>query len=93
MFCFGLTDDAVSLRVFAWGNISVECGVLECHWNDRDIPQSVCVIAVSCEYLLAVFENLSSSLLKRARQLSLQSCPMYRRLPVRRLGRIFPVWY
>ena len=31
-------------------------------------------------------------LLKRARQLSLQSFPMDRRLPVRRLGWIFPVW-
>ena len=34
----------------------------------------------------------SSSLLKRARQLSSQSCPMDRRLPVQRLGRICPVW-
>ena len=32
------------------------------------------------------------SLLNMARQLSLQSCPMDRRLPVRRLGRICPVW-
>ena len=55
---FGLTDDAVSLRVFAWGDRSVECGVLDCGWNDGDIPQSVCVIAVSCEYSLAMFENL-----------------------------------
>ena len=34
----------------------------------------------------------SVSLLKRARQLSSQSCPMDRRLPVRRFGRIWPVW-
>ena len=58
MFCFSLTDDSVSLRVFAWGDRSVECGVIDCRWNDGDIPQYVCVIAVSCEYFLAVFENL-----------------------------------
>ena len=34
----------------------------------------------------------SVSLLNRARQLSSQSCPIDRRLPVRRLGRICPVW-
>ena len=33
----------------------------------------------------------SLSLLNRARQLSSQSCPIERRLPVRRLGRIWPV--
>ena len=31
-------------------------------------------------------------MLKRARQLSSQSCPMDRRLPVQRLGRICPIW-
>ena len=31
-------------------------------------------------------------LLNRARQLSLQSCPIDKRLPVRRFGRIWPVW-
>ena len=35
---------------------------------------------------------LSVSLLNRARQLSSQSFPMDRRLPVRRFGRIWPVW-
>ena len=34
----------------------------------------------------------SVSLLNRARQLSLQSCPIDRRLPVQRLVRICPVW-
>ena len=58
MFCFGLTDDNFSLWVFAWYDKSVECGVLYCRWNDGDVPQSVCVVAVSCEYFLAVFENL-----------------------------------
>ena len=53
-----MTDDTVSLWVFAWDNRSVEFGVLYCLWNDGDIPQSVCVVAVSCEYLLAVFEKL-----------------------------------
>ena len=57
-FFFGLADDAVSLRMFAWGDRSVEWGVLDCRWNDRDTPQSVCVIAVSCECLLAMFGNL-----------------------------------
>ena len=33
----------------------------------------------------------SVSLLNKARQLSLKSCPIDRRLPVRRLGRIWPV--
>ena len=33
----------------------------------------------------------SVSLLNRARQLSSQSCPIDRRLPVRRFGRIWPV--
>ena len=37
-------------------------------------------------------KNWSLSLLNRARQLSSQSCPIYRRLPVRRFGRIWPVW-
>ena len=37
-------------------------------------------------------KNWSVSLLNRARQLSLQSCPIDRMLPVRRLGRIWPVW-
>ena len=55
---FGLTDDAVSLGVIAWDDSSVECGVLYCRWNDGGIPQSVCVVAVSCEYFPAVFENL-----------------------------------
>ena len=32
------------------------------------------------------------SFLNRARQLSSQSCPMDRRLPVQRLGRICTVW-
>ena len=31
-------------------------------------------------------------LLNRVRQLSSQSCPIDRRLPVRRFGRIWPVW-
>ena len=34
----------------------------------------------------------SVSLLNRVRQLSLQSCPMDRRLPVRRFGKIWHVW-
>ena len=34
----------------------------------------------------------SVSLLNRARQLSSHSCPIDRRLPVQRLGRIWPVW-
>ena len=34
----------------------------------------------------------SLSLLNRPRQMLLQSCPIDRRLPVRRLGRICPVW-
>ena len=34
----------------------------------------------------------SVSLLNRARQLLSQSCPIDRRLPVRRFGRIWPVW-
>ena len=55
---FGLTDDAVRLWMFEWDDRSVECGVLYCRWNDRDVPQSVCVVAVYCEHLLAVFENL-----------------------------------
>ena len=58
MLCFGLTDYAVFLWVFEWDNKSVECGVFYCCWNDGDVPQSVCVISVSCEYLMAVFENL-----------------------------------
>ena len=55
---FGLTDDTVGLWVFAWYNSSVESVVIYCCWNDGDVAQSVCVVAVSCEYLLAVFENL-----------------------------------
>ena len=34
----------------------------------------------------------SLSFLNRARQLLFQSCPIDRRLPVERLGRIWPVW-
>ena len=37
-------------------------------------------------------KNWSVSLLKRDRQLSSQSLPIDRRLPVQRLGRIWPVW-
>ena len=37
-------------------------------------------------------KNWSVSLLNRARQLSSQSFPIDRRLPVRRLGRIWPIW-
>ena len=37
-------------------------------------------------------KNWSSYLLKRARELLLEICPMDRRLPVRRLGMICPVW-
>ena len=58
MFYFGLTDDTVGLWVFAWDDRSVKSGVLYCCWNDGDVPQSVCVDAISCEYFLAVFENL-----------------------------------
>ena len=58
MFYFGLTDYAVCLCLFEWDNRSVECGLFYCCWNDGDVPQPVCVVAVSCEYLLAVFENL-----------------------------------
>ena len=46
------------LWVFEWDDMSVECGVFYCCWNDGDAPQSVCVVAVSYEYLLAVFEKL-----------------------------------
>ena len=55
---FGLTDYAVFLLVFEWDDRSVECGVLYCCWNDGDVPKSVCVVAVSCEYLLALFKNM-----------------------------------
>ena len=65
MFCFGLTDDTVSLWVFALDNRSVECGVIYCRWNDGDVPQSVCVVAVSCEYFLAMFENLELIFVKK----------------------------
>ena len=58
MYGFGLTYYAVCLWVFEWDNRSVECGVFYCCWNDGDFPQSVCVVAVFYEYLLAVFENL-----------------------------------
>ena len=34
----------------------------------------------------------SVSLLNRSKQLLSQSCPIDRRLPVRRFGRIWPVW-
>ena len=51
-------DDTVSLWMFAWDYRSVDCAVIYCRWNDGDIPQSVCEVAVSCEYLLDVFENL-----------------------------------
>ena len=71
MFCFGLTDDTVNLWVLSWDDRSVECGVLYCHWNDGDVPQSVCVVGVSCEYLMYVFETWNLSLLKRSRQLLL----------------------
>ena len=58
MFCFGLTDYDVFLWVFELDDRSVECGVFYFCWNDGDVPQSFCVVAVSYEYLLAVFENL-----------------------------------
>ena len=58
MFCFCLTDYAVCLWVSERDDWSVECGVLYCCWDDGDVPQSVCVVAVSCEYLLDVFENV-----------------------------------
>ena len=58
MFCFGFPDDTVCLWVFVWDYRSVECGVFYCRCYDGDVPQSVCVVAVSCEYLLAVFEDL-----------------------------------
>ena len=58
MFCFGLTDYAICLWVFEWNDRSVECGVFYCCWNDGGVPQSVFVVAVSCEYLMAVFKNL-----------------------------------
>ena len=51
-------DYDVCLWVFEWDDRSVECGVFYCCWNDGDVPQYVCVVALSCEYLLAVFENL-----------------------------------
>ena len=38
LYFFGLTDDTVSLWVFAWDDRSVECGVLYCRWNDGDVP-------------------------------------------------------
>ena len=56
--CFGLRDNAICLWVFEWDDRSVECGVFYCCWNDGNVPQSVCMIEVSCEYLLDVFENL-----------------------------------
>ena len=37
-------------------------------------------------------KTCSVSLLNRARQLLSHSCPIGRSLPVRRLGRIWPVW-
>ena len=37
-------------------------------------------------------KHLSVFLLNRARQMLSQSCPIDRRLPVRRFGRIWPVW-
>ena len=58
MFFFGLTYYAVCLWVFEWDDRSVECGVFNSCWNDGDVPKSVCVVALSCEYLLAMFENL-----------------------------------
>ena len=57
-FVFGLTDYSVCLWVFEWDDRSVECGVFYFCWNDEDIPHYVCVVAVSCEYFLSVFENL-----------------------------------
>ena len=50
------------------------------------------MVVVSCEYLLAVFEDLKCVFADRAKKLSSQSCPMDRSLPVRRFGRIWPVW-
>ena len=55
---FGLTDYAIFLLVFEWDNRSVECGVFYCCWDYGDVQQSVCVVEVSCDYLLAVIENL-----------------------------------
>ena len=46
-------------------------------------PVSTCWPCLKCSSLF---------LLNRARQLSSQSCPIDRRLPVQRLGRIWPVW-
>ena len=51
---------------------------------------------VGLHYPVSIFwpclKTLSSSLLKRVRQILSQSCPMDRRLHVRRLGSICPVW-
>ena len=58
MYCFGLKGYAVCLWVFEWDDRSVEFGVPYCCLNDGDVPKSVCVVTVSCEYLLAVLENL-----------------------------------
>ena len=58
MFCFGLIDYDVCMWVSERGDSSVGCGVFYCCWNDGDVPYSVCVVAISCEYLLTVFENL-----------------------------------
>ena len=33
-------------------------GFFYCRWNDGDVPQSVFLVAVSCEYFLTVFGNL-----------------------------------
>ena len=41
---------------------------------------------------LPCLKTWSLSLLNRARQMSSQSCPIDRRLPVRRLDRMWPVW-
>ena len=47
-------------------------------------------------YLVSTFwpclKIWSVSLLNKAMQLSSQSCPIDKRLPVRRFGRIWPVW-
>ena len=44
--------------MFERDDSSVGCGVFYCCLDDGEVPQSVCVVAVSCEYLLTVFENL-----------------------------------
>ena len=93
-----------SCFVFAWRIILFVCGCLKGTMGVLGVMFSIVVGMIGTSHNPFVWLRYpvstcwpclkiwSVSLLNRDMQLSSQSCPMDRRLPVRRFGRIWPVW-